>query len=131
MKKTHFLRLTIIVMAACFIAGVAVAALMYGANAERKASTGTLVLAFDAAAEGKTAAGDKLEIRDMASDKVISAALKKAGVSGNPEDIRKNLYIAGVYPTNMESRINTYNSPLSTSPPAGRISGCSTPPCSM
>ena len=112
MKKTHFLRMTVLVMVFCFIAGIAAAAFMYDANAERKASTGTLVLAFDAAAEGKNAAGEPLEIRDMASDKVINAALKKVNVTGNTEEIRKNLYIAGVYPSDMASRIGDYISPL-------------------
>ena len=114
MKKTHFLRLTIIVVAACFIVGVAAAALMYGGNADRKASTATLILAFDAAADGQMPDGEALNIREMASEKVIGAAASKAGVSVKTEEIRKNLYIAGVYPTDMSNRITMFDSPLST-----------------
>lgn len=106
MKKTHFLRLTILVMAACFIAGTALAAFTYGENAERKASTATLLLAFDAAADGQQTNGEPLNIRDMASDEVVRTAAGKAGVTGaDPENIRKNLYIAGVYPADMAGRI--------------------------
>lgn len=118
MKKTHFLRLTIIVVAACFIVGVAAAALMYGANAERKASTATLILAFDAAADGQKPNGEALNIREMASEKVIGAAASKAGLGGiRAEEVRKNLYIAGVYPSEMASRIGDYISPLNTKLP--------------
>lgn len=115
MKKTHFLRLTIIVVAACFIVGVAIAAFMYGGNSERKASTATLVLTFDAAADGQKPNGEALNIREMASDKVIAAAASKAGLSGiQTEEVKKNLYIAGVYPSDMANRIGDYISPLNT-----------------
>lgn len=113
MKKTHFLRWTIIIVAACFIAGIAAAALMYGGNAERKASTATLILAFDAAADGQKPDGEPLNIREMAFEKVIGAAVSKAGLGGvQAEEVRKNLYIAGVYPSEMAGRIGDYISPL-------------------
>lgn len=117
MKKTHFLRRTVIVTAICFILGVAVAAFMYGATAERRASTATLTLVFDAAAEGKTPAGETLNLRDMMSDGVINAAAGKAGVSVSAETVRKSLYIAGVYPSDMAGRIGNYISPLNTKLP--------------
>ena len=114
MKKTHFLRLTVIVTILCFIAGAAAAAFLYDAAAERKASTATLALAFDAAAEGKTPEGEKLDIRELASDAVLNAAAAKAGVSVSPETLRKSLWIAGVYPSNMAGRVGDYISPLNT-----------------
>jgi len=114
MKKTHFLRMTIIVVTVCFAVGVAIAAILYGGNAERKASTGTLVLAFDSAADGQKPNGGILNIREMASEKVIAAAASKADLNGiKTEEVQKNLYIVGVYPTDMANRIATYDSPLS------------------
>lgn len=117
MKKTHFLRWTILAVTVCFILGVAVAAFMYDATAERRASTATLALVFDAAAEGKTPAGETLNIRDMMSDEIISTAAAKAGVSISAETVRRGLYIAGVYPPDMAGRIGNYISPLDTKRP--------------
>lgn len=115
-KKTHWLRTTLIVLIACGIAGLALAAVQFHMYPDRAYASATLLFSFEGAAEGKAPNGYPFDVSGITSDEVLEAALEASGLTGvyTPEQVRKNLKVTGVYPENITQQMTNYVSMLDT-----------------
>lgn len=114
MKKTHWLRNTLITLIVCGLAGLIIAFIMFNANPGRTGVSSSVEFAFDGAAEGKAPNGYRFDLNDLTSDEVLSAALKDAGLDGKytVDQIKANLLISGVYPKDIVEQMTKYESLL-------------------
>ena len=114
MKKTHWLRTTLITLAACCIAGVILALVLFNANPGRTGVTSSVEFSFDGAAEGLAPNGYRYDLSGFTSDEVLEAALKDAGLEGRytADQIRANILVSGVYPKNIVDQMTRYESVL-------------------
>ena len=114
MKKTHWLRNTLITLVACGIAGLILAVILFNANPERTGATSSIEFSFNGAAEGVAPNGQRFDMNDLTSDTVLNAALEDAGLSGKytADQLRANIIVSGVYPKDIVQQMTAYQSVL-------------------
>ena len=114
MKKTHWLRNTLITLVACGIVGLILAFILFNANPGRIGVSSSIEFAFDGAAEGKAPNGYRFDLGGLTSDEVLSAALKDTGLDEKytVDQIKANILIAGVYPKDIINQMTKYESLL-------------------
>ena len=111
-KKRSWIRIFAIALIAAFVAGTALSAVLYKVNPTRTYARATVQMTFDGAADGIAPNGSTFSIGEMASDRVLSAALESAGLDGqiSVSDLRGSLYIQGSYPSDMLNQVMSYES---------------------
>ena len=116
-KKTHWLRTTLLVLIACGIAGVILAAVLFNANPGRTYASANLQFSFNKAGEGLGPNGYPFDTSGLFEEEVITAALQNSALEDKytPEQIRENLTVTGVYPENIVRQMTAYNSLLDAS----------------
>ena len=114
MKKTHWLRTTLITLAACALAGLILAVILFNANPGRTGVTSSIEFSFAGAAEGMAPNGVRYDLSGFTSDEVLNAALEEAELADRytADDIRGNIVVAGVYPKDIVEQMTGYESLL-------------------
>lgn len=112
MKKTHWLRNTLITLIACGIAGLILAVILFNANPGRTGASSSVEFSFEGAAEGLAPNGLRYDLNDLTSDEVLNAALEETGLADKytAEQLRENLLVSGVYPKDIVSQMTGYQS---------------------
>ena len=112
MKKTHWLRTTVIVLLVCGILGTALAAVLFKAEAEKPYVSVALQFTFDGAADGLAPNRQAFRIEEMERDDVLEAAISSAGLEGSitPDQIRGCFMARGTYPEDMLDQVMSYDS---------------------
>ena len=115
-KKTHWLRNILIVLIACGLIGLIVAAIQFNQNPGRTYASATIQFSFNGAGEGKAPNGYAYDVNGIFSEEVLTNALEESGLQDKytTEDISNNLTIIGVYPENIVKQMTAYNSLLDT-----------------
>ena len=110
MKKTHWLRNTLIVLAACGLAGIVLAAVLFHAEENRTYAASSILFSFDGADEGKAPNGYRFDMSGLVSDEVLNAALETSGLAETytAEQLRENLSVTGVYPEKIAEQMTKY-----------------------
>ena len=113
-KKTHWLRNTLLILLACGIVGLVLSAVLFFGKPSPIYASATLVFTFDGATTGIAPNGTCFDIKDILRDEVLSQGLKNASLDERytPEQIRPNLVACGVYPDDMAEQIMHYESLL-------------------
>ena len=121
MKKTHWLRNTLITLVICGIAGLILALVLFNANPGRTGVSSSIEFSFDGAANGIAPNGYRFDLSGFYSEEVLSAALKETGLDGRYtiEQIKANILVSGVYPQNIVEQMTKYESILSGN--AGKV----------
>ena len=111
-EKIKGLKSTILVLLACGIVGLVLAAVLFFNSSSPTYTSATLVLTFDGAATGTAPNGAAFELKDITLDEVLSEGLKDASLDEKytPEQIRPCLMVQGVYPDDMASQVMHYES---------------------
>ena len=114
MKKTHWLRTTLITLVACGIAGLILAVILFNANPPRTGAASSIEFSFEHAAEGLSPNGTRYDLSGLTSDDVLNAALKDAGLDGQytADQLRANIIVSGIYPKDIAERMSRYESVL-------------------
>ena len=114
MKKTHWLRNTLVTLIACGIAGLILAVILFNANPERTCATSSIEFSFDGAAEGLAPNGLRYDVSGFTSDEVLNAALEETGLAGKytADQLRENILVSGVYPKDIVDQMTGYESLL-------------------
>ena len=115
MKKTgkrSWIRIFAVVLAAAFVAGAVLSAVLFKVDPSRTYARATLQMTFNGAADGIAPNGRLFNIGEMASDRVLSSALEASGLAGqiSVEALRGSLYIQGSYPADMLKQVMSYES---------------------
>ena len=115
-KKTHWLRNTLIVLVACAVAGTALAAILFRSGENRTYVSTSILFSFDGAAEGKAPNGYPFDMNGILQDSVLDEALEASGLSGvyTAEQLRENMNVTGEYPPKMAELMTVYVSLLDT-----------------
>ena len=113
-KKTHWLRNILIVLIACGLIGLIVAAIQFNQNPGRTYASATIQFSFNGAGEGKAPNGYAYDVNGIFSEEVLTNALEESGLQDKytTEDISNNLTMIGVYPENIVKQMTAYNSLL-------------------
>lgn len=113
-KKTHWLRTTIIVLIICGIAGLALTSVLFFGNPDPTYASATMEFTFEGAADGIAPNGNAFDISGIASETVLAAALKEASLDGayTVEQLQDSLVVQGVYPEDMAEKVTSYESLL-------------------
>ncbi len=113
-KKTHWLRMTLIVLAACGVAGLVVAFIQFRANPGRTGASASIEFSFNGAAEGIAPDGNRFDLSGFTREEVLSNALQSAGLADRytTGQIRANLVVTGVYPKDIVEQMTRYVSLL-------------------
>ncbi|MBR3429185.1 MAG: hypothetical protein IKG87_03705 [Clostridia bacterium] len=121
MKKTHWLKTTLLTLVACGIAGLILAVILFNANPERTGASSSIEFSFKGAAEGVAPNGLRYDLGGFTSDEVLNAALQSAGMEGKytAAQLKENLIVSGVYPKNIVEQMTRYESILQGD--AGRV----------
>ena len=116
-KKSHWLRITLIVLVACGIAGIILAAVLFNTNASRAGASASVLFSFTGAAEGKAPNGYPFDLSGVTADEVLEEALKASGLTGayTPEEVREHIKVTGVYPEKVVQQMTQYVSLLDQS----------------
>ena len=114
MKKTHWLRNTLIVLIACGLAGTILAAILFTSGSGRIAASASIQFSFNGAAEGKAPNGYPFDVSGFSSDEVLNAALEASGLTEvyTAEQLRESLTVSGVYPEKIVEQMTKYVSLL-------------------
>ena len=109
-KRTNWLKTTVLVLVACGIVGMILAAVQFFGKPAPTYASATLVFTFDGAADGVAPNGAAFDVRDIALDEVLSEGLKNAALADRltPEQVRPNLVVSGVYPEDMADQVMHY-----------------------
>lgn len=110
MKKTHWLRNTLIVLIVCGIIGLILAAVLFLTEENKIYAGATLQFSFDGAAEGKAPNGYPFNANGITTDDVLEEALEASGLTDvyTAEQIRENLSVTGVYPETIVEQMTKY-----------------------
>ena len=116
MKKTHWLRNTLIVLIICGLIGTALAAVLFFKENSQTYASASLLFSFEGAAEGKAPNGYSFDVSGLASDEVLEKALEASELTGTytAEQLRDNLSVTGVYPERIAEQMTKYVSLLDT-----------------
>lgn len=114
MKKTHWLRNTLITLAICAVVGVVSALIVFYTAPDRTSASATIEFSFDGAAEGQAPNGYRFDLNGFTQDEVLNAALAEAGLADKytADQIRENLIVTGVYPEDIVTQMTSYESLL-------------------
>lgn len=122
MRKKHWLKITLITLAACALVGLVLSVILFYANPERTSASSSIQFSFNGAAEGMAPNGYRFDLSGFTSEEVLTAALEDAELSDKytTDQIRANLIVSGVYPENIVQQMTGYESLLTGD--AGKIS---------
>ncbi len=122
MRRKHWLKITLITLAACAVAGLILSVILFYANPERTSASSSIQFSFNGAAEGMAPNGYRFDLSGFTSEEVLTAALEDAELSDKytTDQIRENLLVSGVYPENIVQQMTGYESLLTGD--AGKIS---------
>lgn len=114
MKKTHWLRNTLIVLIICGLAGTIWAAVQFNSENNRTYAASSIQFSFDGSAEGKAPNGYTFDMNGITSDEVLDTALEAAGLKGTytADQLRENLTVKGVFPEKIAQQMTKYVSLL-------------------
>ncbi|MBQ6513443.1 MAG: hypothetical protein IJI09_01855 [Clostridia bacterium] len=114
MKKTHWLRNTLIVLIICGLAGTVLAAILFNDENNRTYAVSSIQFAFEGSAEGKAPNGYPFDLSGFSTDEVLDAALEASGLTGiyTADQLRENLTVTGVYPEKIAEQMTKYVSLL-------------------
>ena len=98
MKKTHWLRNTLIVLIICGLIGTVLAAILFNQEASRTSASATIQFSFNGAAEGKAPNGYPFDMSGITTDEVLNAALEASGLTGKytVEQLKDNITVSGI-----------------------------------
>ena len=113
-SKTNWLRRTIIVLVVCAIVGLALTAALFFGKPDKTTASANIQFTFEGAPEGLAPNGRPFNVSELASDEVLTAALREAGLEGTytPEQLRPCLMARGVFPKDMVDQVTSYASLL-------------------
>jgi len=113
-SKTHWLRTTVIVLVVCGIVGLGLTAALFFGKPDKTVASAKIQFTFEGAPEGLAPNGRPFNISEIASDEVLNAALREAGLEGayTPEQLRLCLTAKGIYPKDMTDQVTSYASLL-------------------
>ena len=113
-KKTHWLRNTLIVLIACGVASMILAAVLFTSDSGRTSASAMIQFSFDGAAEGKGPDGYAFDLSGFTSDEVLDTALAESGLTGvyTTQQLRDNLTVTGNYPEKIVAQMTKYVSLL-------------------
>ena len=116
MKKTHWLRNTLIVLVICGLIGTILAVFLFNGENSRTYAAASIQFSFDGAAEGKAPNGYPFDVSGFTTDEVLETALEASGLTGTytAGQIRENLVVTGVYPEKIAEQMTKYVSLLDT-----------------
>ncbi len=114
MKKTHWLRNTLIVLIICGLTGTVLAAILFNGENNRTYAVASIQFAFEGSAEGKAPNGYPFDLSGLTTDEVLDKALEASGLAGTytAEQLRENLTVTGVYPEKIAEQMTKYVSLL-------------------
>lgn len=114
MKKTHWLRNTLIVLIICGLAGTILAAVSYSRDGGRTLASAHIQFSFNGSAEGKAPNGYPFDVTGFVSDEVLNNALAASGLADKytAEDLRPNITVSGEYPEKIVEQMTKYVSLL-------------------
>lgn len=114
MTKTHWLRITVCVLAACCVAGLVLALVLFNANPGRTSANSSIEFSFKDAASGLAPNGNRYDLSGFTNEDVLNGALEDAGLAGKytADQVRANLVVSGVYPKNIVEQMTRYESLL-------------------
>ena len=116
MKKTHWLRNTLIILIICGLIGTILGAILFFTEGNRTYAESTIQFAFEGSAEGKAPNGYPYDLSGFVTDEVLNAALEASGLTGTytADQLRENLTVTGVYPEKIAEQMTKYVSLLDT-----------------
>lgn len=122
MKKTHWLRTTLITLVACGLAGLILAVILFNSDPGRTGAFSSVEFSFEGAAEGIAPNGMRYDLNALTSDEVLNAALEDTGMTGKytAEQLRENIVASGEYPKDIVDQMTSYESLLTGN--AGKVS---------
>ena len=99
MKKTHWLRNTIIIMLICVITGVILSVMLF-ARTTKPVVSATLDLAFDKAEKGKLPNGHDFSIYSMITEDLVNQIIIDLSLDDRitPKQVINSLTVKGIYP---------------------------------
>ena len=100
MKKTHWLRNTLIVLIICGLIGTILTVILFNSDGNRTYASATIQFSFNGAAEGKAPNGYPFDVSGLTTD--------------TAEQLRDNLTVAGAYPEKIVEQMTKYVSLLDT-----------------
>ena len=102
----------ILVCAAVF--GVVLSVILFSLDKKPSSASARLQLTFDGAAEGIAPDGRLFDINELASEEIVTEALKAAGLDSrySVDRIRQCLVVAGAYPEDIVNQTMSYESLL-------------------
>ena len=114
MKKTHWLRNTLIILVACGLMGTILAAVLFSNENNQVYASASLQFSFEGAAEGMAPNGYSFDVSGLTSDEVLVKALEASELTGTytAEQLRENLSVTGVYPEKIAEQMTQYVSLL-------------------
>lgn len=114
LKKTHWLRTTIIVLLVCGIAGLALSFFQFRAESAPASAAARISFSFEKAAEGIGPDGTPFDLSTLTSENVIFAGLEAAGLQERytADQIRDCLTVRGEYPETYLEQMTKYVSLL-------------------
>lgn len=114
MKKTHWLRNTLIILIACGLVGTILAAILFNGENNRTYAVASIQFAFEGSAEGKAPNGYPYDLSGFTTDEVLETALEASGLTGTytAEQLRGNLTVTGIYPEKIAEQMTKYVSLL-------------------
>jgi len=114
MKKTHWLRNTLIVLIICGLVGTLIAAIQFSKEAGRTSASATIQFSFQGAGEGKAPNGYPFDLSGVTSEEVLNNALETSGLKDKytAEQLRENITVTGVYPKAIVEQMTQYVSLL-------------------
>lgn len=113
-KKTHWLRNTLIVLIVCGILGTILAAILLNDGTIRTAATAEIEFSFNGAADGIAPNGNRFDINGIYKDEVLNTALEKAGMTDRytAAMLREQIVVTGIYPEDIVKQMMNYESVL-------------------
>jgi len=112
--KKHWLKITLLVLAACAVIGLILSGILFTQNPGRTYASASLQFSFNGAGEGKAPNGYPFDVNGIFSEEVLEKALEESGLTGTytTDQIKDNLTITGVYPDNIVKQMTAYTSLL-------------------
>ena len=112
MRKTHWLRKTVLVLAACAVIGLILSVILFKKDNNRTYVTSNLSFTFDGAQEGLAPNGYAFDINEISSEEVVTQALRNAGMDSRytAEDVIPCIEVQGVFPEDLVQEMTKYNS---------------------
>lgn len=112
--KKHWLKITLLVLAVCAVAGLVLSVILFNQNPGRTYASASLQFSFNGAGEGKAPNGYPFDVNGIFSEEVLEKALEASGLTGTytTDQIKENLTITGIYPDNIVKQMTAYTSLL-------------------